>query len=94
MAILPDVGTTTIKATYSLDEETVRELERLAERLGVSKSEALRMAVHRLARVDLAPGRLETAALDELEAHLGLTEDAAEEWVERVRRERIASERV
>jgi hypothetical protein len=94
MAILRSMATVTVKATYSLDEETVRELEGLAARLGVSKSEALRMAVRHLARAEVAPGQLEIAALDELEARLGLTEERAEEWAGRVRRERLASERV
>jgi len=35
----------TIRSTYALDVETVRALERMARRLGISKSEALRRAI-------------------------------------------------
>lgn len=38
-----------IKATYSLDPETIALLERVSRRWGVSKSEALRRAIQALA---------------------------------------------
>ncbi len=82
-----------MKATYSLDEETVQVLERLARRLAVSKSEVLRRAIHDLARSDLAPGDTEVAALDELQRKLGLTMRDAEEWESQVRSERLVSGR-
>lgn len=87
------MATTTVKATYSLDEETTRTLEGLARRLGVSKSETVRLAIHQLARLDLDPGEAEAAALDKLQQKLGLTTSQAEEWASRVRRERLASRR-
>lgn len=87
------MATTTVKATYSLDEETVRTLDHLAQRLRVPKSEALRRAIHHLAHQDLAPGDVEIAALDELQLRLGLTMREAESWASRVRRERLASSR-
>jgi Ribbon-helix-helix protein, copG family len=39
------MATPTIKSTYTLDLDTVRALEDMARRLGVSKSEALRRAI-------------------------------------------------
>ena len=94
MAMLGEMASTTVKVMYLLDEETVRELEVLAARLGVSKSEALRMAVRHLARADVAPGRVEPAALDELAASLRLPDERAEEWAGRVRGACLSSERV
>jgi hypothetical protein len=88
------MATRTVKATYSLDEESTRTLEGLARRLGVSKSEALRRAIRQMARLDLDPGEAEVAALDELQQKLGLTPSKADEWASRVRRERLASSRL
>lgn len=88
---IENMATTTVKSTYSLDEETVRTLDRVAQRLRVSKSEALRLAIHHLARLDTARGDMELAALDELQRQLALTESEATEWEARVRRERLAS---
>jgi predicted transcriptional regulator len=85
------VARTTVKATYSLDEETIRTLEGLARRLSISKSEVMRRAIHHLARSDLVPGDAEIAALDELQRTLALTPREAEEWETRVRSERLAS---
>lgn len=87
------MATTTVKSTYSLDEETVRTLDHVAQRLRVSKSEALRLAIHHLARLDPARGDTELAALDELQRRLALTESEATEWEARVRQERLASTR-
>ena len=39
-----------IKGTYTLDAETIDALESMARRLGVSKSEALRRAIHAAAQ--------------------------------------------
>jgi hypothetical protein len=39
------MATTTVKSTYSLDVDTVRELDAVARRWRVSKSEALRRAI-------------------------------------------------
>ena len=90
-----------IKATYTLDPDTVRTLEAMARRLGVSKSAALRQAIHiadRAARtgrsdhVDKADPRL--AALDRLQKALALTPQAAEAWVQEARQLRQDSDRV
>jgi len=83
-----------IKSTYSLSEETVRELDRLAKHHAISKSEVLRRAVHQMARQDHpSEGGETTAALDELQRRLGLTAQAADAWASQVRRERFAVER-
>jgi len=85
------MATTTIKGTYSLDVETVKTLEAIAERWRVSRSEALRRAI-RLAAQQAPPGARDAVrALDELQRSLGLTEDAARRWEKAVRDERRAS---
>ena len=84
---------TTVKATYSLDPETVETLETMARRWRVSKSEALRRAI-RLAADETASGASSAlAALDELQASLGLDREAAAAWEGRSREERTASVR-
>lgn len=94
MAIpLTKMARTTVKATYSLDGETVRALERLARTLNVSKSEVLRRAIRQMAGQDLTPGAAEENALDELQRQLSLTADEAEQWASAVRAERLASAR-
>jgi hypothetical protein len=78
-----------IKATYSLDAETVRLLERLARKWEVSKSEALRRVIRGAASE--APANQATAALDRLQQSLGLTEAVAGAWARHARAERRAS---
>ena len=78
-----------IKATYSLDVETMRVLERVATRWGVSKSEALRRAIRASASLTPASdGRV--ALLEELQGAARLTATAAAAWVGEVRAERRA----
>jgi hypothetical protein len=79
-----------IKATYSLDVETTRILERVAERWGVSKSEALRRAIQAAAAAEPKMNDA-TAALDRLQDALSLTETAAAAWARNARAERKAS---
>lgn|SRR6185312_10826470 len=80
----------TIRSTYAFDPETVRTLEDLARRWGVSKSEALRRSVRASAATQpRANGALQ--ALDELQSSLGLSRTAARRWAERVHEERRAS---
>jgi Arc/MetJ-type ribon-helix-helix transcriptional regulator len=77
-----------IKATYSLDADTMRVLERVAKRWGISKSEALRRAVRALAATT---GKSEPeSALDELQAAAGVSSAQATRWVKEVRAERKA----
>lgn len=82
-----------MKATYSLDEETISALGQLARSLNVSKSEVLRRAIRRMARGDLTPGEAEERALDELQRRLALSTAEAEKWASTVRDERLASAR-
>jgi hypothetical protein len=87
------MASTTIKSTYSLDVETIRELDAIARRWKVSKSEALRRAIHAAARVKGPVGADVQAlqALDTLQSSLGLTPDGCAKWEAAVRRERRAS---
>jgi hypothetical protein len=82
-----------IKSTYSLDVDTVRTLEKIARRWNVSKSEALRRAVHAAARVAPTGVPKSIQALDKLQGSLGLNAGSARRWEERVRAERRASAR-
>jgi len=82
------MATPKIKATYAVDEETVRTLEDIARRWKVSKSEALRRAIQVAAREGDGPDAL--AALDDLQSALGMTADRASAWAKEVRAERRA----
>ncbi len=86
------MATPTVKSTYSMDLETVRTLEAVARRWGVSKSEALRRAI-RAAAGQPAPGQADDglAALEELQRGLNLTPRAADAWGHAIRTERRAS---
>jgi len=80
-----------VKATYSLDVETVRALEATARRWQVSKSEVVRRAIRAVAEgkvpeEDDSP----LAALDELQESLGLGSDEASAWQKRLSDERRA----
>jgi hypothetical protein len=86
------MATQTIKTTYALDVETVRTLERVARRWGVSRSEALRRAI-RVAARDTGPASDAIVALDALQRSLGLSATATRAWASRVRAERRASTR-
>ena len=81
-----------IKATYSLDEDTVRLLEKVAERWGVSKSEAVRRAIRAAADSEAASTpALQT--LTRIQDSLGLTTAVAAAWARQARAERRASSR-
>src|SRR5205823_3942638 len=77
-----------VKATYSLDADTMRVLERAAKRWGVSKSEALRRAIRMLAAASATPEQ--ESALDELQAAAALSPAQAKRWARDVRAERRA----
>jgi ribbon-helix-helix CopG family protein len=81
-----------IKATYSLDAETVRLLERLARKWEVSKSEALRRAIRASAEA-APPSEDRLAVFDRLQRSLGLTKAGADAWVRENRAMRRASSR-
>jgi len=81
---------TTVKSTYSLDVETVRELEEMARAWKVSKSEALRRSI-RSAATEALQGGNAIEALDELQEALRLTPARALAWARRARAERRAT---
>lgn len=80
-----------IRSTYAFDVETVEALERMARRLRVSKSEALRRAIHAAAGEVSATRSNAVKALDQLQRSLGLTRAGAETWSRRARSERHAA---
>lgn len=89
-----------IKATYSLDVETVGALERVARRWGVSKSEALRRAIQASDASATTPatasGGEDTtnprlAAFRRLQRIMNLDAAAADAWIADIRAERAAS---
>jgi predicted transcriptional regulator len=79
-----------IKATYALDSETVRALERMARRWKVSKSEALRRAIRAAAEREATEAGDALAALDRMQQLLALTPAAARRWRSAARTERLA----
>ncbi len=86
------MATQTIKTTYSLDVETVRTLEKMAQHWNVSKSEALRRAIRVAAAQGLPEkGHTALAALDQLQRSLALDAAAAARWKNAARTERQAS---
>jgi hypothetical protein len=85
------MATPSIKATYALDVDTVRTLERMARRWRVSKSEALRRAI-RVAAQGAASERSDAlSALEALQRGLDLTPARARTWAGDVQRERRAA---
>lgn len=78
-----------IKATYTVDVETKRTLDRLAARWDVSRSEALRRAIRQAAGTSAAANRLK--ALDALQRQVQLTPAAAARWRKGQRDERRRS---
>lgn len=85
------MATTTVKSTYSLDVETVRALDDMARRWGVSKSEALRRAIRSARRGSSSEESEALVALDALQRSLNLDSRAATRWAKRSRAERQGS---
>ena len=81
-----------VKSTYSLDEETVRILDGLARRWKVSKSEALRRAIHGAAAKNPL-GRGPLRLLVEAHRSMRLSSRAATAWLKRIGEERRSSSR-
>ena len=81
----------TIKSTYALDVDTVRTLERMAQRWNVSNSEALRRAIRSAAGEGAAGDADALDALERLQKSLKLTPAGARAWTKRVRTERRTS---
>ncbi len=87
------MATITIKSTYALDVESVRALEDLARRWGVSKSAALRRAIRSEASRQPVKGGEALAALDQLQASLRSRNVDLEQWALDVESERRAAGR-
>lgn len=83
----------TVKATYSLDVETVRSLDDLARRWNVSKSEALRRAIRAASVSTPAEGLTPIQALDRVQRSLGLTRQRTARFAAAARAERRARSR-
>ena len=81
----------TVKSTYSLDVETVRQLEELAKRWNTSKSGALRRAIQSAAKQMRSDHNEALDALDRLQALLALDRESAQAWADEVRQERRAA---
>ena len=80
----------TIKSTYSLDVESVRVLEALAQRWNVSKSEVLRRAI-RIAATGGEPGKSASlGTLDRLQASLRERQVDVPQWAREQKAERHA----
>ena len=82
-----------IKATYSLDADTIRHLEQLADIWDTSKSEALRRAIRSChVPADRGDARTESQrklnAFHALQKSMNLTKLDAEAWAHQVREER------
>lgn len=96
MTALPRAGhidvmaRTSIKATYALDVGTVAALEKMARRWDVSKSEALRRAIHAAAAGEGGDQAQGLEALDRLQRALAMTPAKARAWGKDVRAERRA----
>ena len=80
-----------IKSTYSLDVESVRVLEALAQRWKVSKSEVLRRAIRIAANGDYAEGGTTLQALDRLQSSVRERSIDLEKWARDVKSERPAA---
>ena len=90
MAIVFIMAIPMIKATYSFDAETVRLLEQVSRRWGVSKSEALRRAV-RAAAAHAGQEDDPVGLLRQLQAAAALSKQAASSWAGSIRAERRAA---
>lgn len=87
------MAVTTIKSTYSLDVESIRVLEALAQRWNVSKSEVLRRAI-RIAAREGEPGNATTlGALDRLQRSLRERKVDVAQWERDLKAERRAAAR-
>jgi hypothetical protein len=85
---------TSVKATYALDVASVQALEKMARRWDVSKSEALRRAIHAAAAGESHDRRRVIDTLDRVQRALALTPTKATTWVGRVQSERARTPRV
>lgn len=87
------MAVTTIKSTYSLDVESIRVLEALAQRWNVSKSEVLRRAIRIAAREGEAGNATTLGALDRLQRALRERKVDVARWTRDLKAERRAAAR-
>ena len=80
-----------IKSTYSLDVESVRVLEALAQRWKVSKSEVLRRAIRIAAHGNYPERGTTLQALDQLQSSVRERRIDLEKWARDVKSERQAT---
>ena len=83
----------TIKSTYSLDIESVRVLEALAQRWKVSKSEVLRRAIRLAAAGGYEEYDSKLNALDQLQSCVRERRIDLSKWANEIKSERQASRR-
>ena len=88
-----DMAVTAIKSTYSLDVESVRELEALASKWKVPKSEALRRAIRLAAGQENLDDSSKLAALGRLQASVRDRKVDLLRWARDSRTERHAGAR-
>ena len=88
-----NMAVTSIKSTYSLDVESVRELQALASRWKVPKSEVLRRAIRLAAAEENLDANSKLAALDRLQASVRDREVDLRRWARESRTERHAAAR-
>lgn len=75
------MATPKIKATYSLDEPTVRRLEEIARKWQTSKSDALSRLINMGASDEEdADAKHKLEALDEYQRIMNLTPEQVEQW--------------
>ena len=89
MAITSTMAKKTIRSTFALDPLTVGNLDRLATKWGVSKSEAVRRVIEAAARTEEVDTSADArAALKEIHERFPLSEEQADAWIREIRRMR------
>ena len=83
----------TVKSTYSLDVNTVRQLESLAKWWNTSKSAAIRRAIQTVAHQTLPRENPDLDALDRLQNLLALGLEDATAWEREMQLERRTAAR-
>lgn len=82
------MATATVRSTYSLDLDTVQQLERLAAFWKTSKSGALRRAIQVAAEQTHGPNHAKLEALKQLQQRLALDAEGVAAWCRDVAEER------
>ncbi len=82
-----------VKSTYSLDLVTITDLEALAARWNVSKSEVLRRVIRAAAHASTEEPSVSLIAFDQLQEKIKLNKTAAKQWQAESKRERRSSSR-